>query len=234
VLPDQVVPASGEVKFELPDDPDADYGLIVSKSGYQPNSQRPLPGVTTLSVHLERYRGEVEFKTTAGARLFLKHEGGENRVAGPVPASGLVLVQSLDEGAWSYRIELADHEPASGNITGLVHGKRQTVDRPLKPLPGRLSVAGHGTIEVWEETQRLGTANQWIPLSAGTHHLQLRRPGFRAQSLRVEIPPNRDISPVAAGQGVHSSGQARAGTRPAALQAAIGPGRGTRRATGPA
>lgn len=33
VVPDQVVPASGEVKLELPDDPDADYGLIVNKLG---------------------------------------------------------------------------------------------------------------------------------------------------------------------------------------------------------
>ncbi|MBE7503531.1 MAG: SUMF1/EgtB/PvdO family nonheme iron enzyme [Verrucomicrobiales bacterium] len=197
VLPDQVVPASGEVKLELPDDPNADYGLIVTKAGYQPNSQRILPGVTHLSVHLERYRGEVEFKTTAGARLSLTHEGGETRTAGPAPGRGVMSVPSLDEGNWTYRIELADHEAASGRITGLVHGKKQTVDRPLKPLPGRLSVAGHHTLQIWEGNQRLGPANEWIPLAAGTHDLQLRRPGFRAQSLRVEIPPNRDISRVA-------------------------------------
>jgi hypothetical protein len=169
----------------------------VFKSGYHPQTHAVDTNSGPMVVRLDRLRGEVEFFSTAGAFVHLRHEAGETRTAGPIPASGKLLVQSLDEGAWDWHLLLRDHETNSGRIYNLLHGKPQTVERPLQPLPGRLSIVGHDTMEVWDGAKKLGSANEWIRLAAGAYDLHLRRKGFRTQTLRVVIPPNRDISRVA-------------------------------------
>gem|GEM_PF-650643 len=197
VVTNLTAPPTGQMEILLPDDPDARYSVEAFLSGYHPVTQAVDPDSGPLTIRLEKLRGEVEFLTTAGAFIHLRHEGGEARTAGPVPAAGKLRVQSLDEGTWDWQIHLADHETNSGRIARLLSGRPEKVERPLKPLPGRLSVVGQDTLTVWAGANRLGVANEWIPLPAGTHDLTLRRPGFRSQSLRVDIPPNRDISLVA-------------------------------------
>ncbi|MBE7503614.1 MAG: SUMF1/EgtB/PvdO family nonheme iron enzyme [Verrucomicrobiales bacterium] len=197
VLTNLTVTASGEVDLLLPEDPAADYGLLVFKAGYHEYRQSLKPGSGPIEVRLERLRSELEFRSTPGALIELRHADGETRMAGPVPAGGQLLVQSLDEGDWTWRITRADYETTTGKVTGLAWGKKQVVDRPLQPLPGRLSVVGHPTMEVWRGNTRLQPTDGWIPLAAGAQDLELRRRGFRSQALRVEILPNRDLSRVA-------------------------------------
>jgi serine/threonine protein kinase len=188
---------TNHVQIILPDRTNAQYSLEVFKSGYHPQTHAVDTNTGPMVVRLDRLRGEVEFRSTPGTLINLRHESGETRTAGPVPADGKLLVQSLDEGDWDWRMDHPDYETGSGKITALLYGKPQTVDRPLRPLPGRLSVVGHPTIQVWEGTNRLWPTNDWISLPAGPHDLTLRRPGFRPQTLRVDIPPNRDLSRVA-------------------------------------
>lgn len=201
VLAEKLAPASGELEFDLPEEPAAQYGLVVFKPGHQTIQQLIRAGsdAETIEVqaHLDRLRSEVLLKTTPGASLTLTDALGASRTVGPVESGGELRVQSLEEGDWSYRIELVDHEPATGRIPGLVHGKEHLLDSPLKPMPGRLSVVGHPTMTIWHGENRLHPSDGWIELPAGVHDLQLRRPGFRSEALRVEIPPNRSVSRVA-------------------------------------
>ncbi|MBX3746723.1 MAG: SUMF1/EgtB/PvdO family nonheme iron enzyme [Verrucomicrobiae bacterium] len=201
VLAERQAPASGELEFDLPEDPEAQYGLVVFKPGYQVNQQRIRAGSDTevidVQVHLDRLRGEVLLKSNPGARLTLTDAAGASRTVGPVESGGELLVRSLEEGDWVFRIDLADHAPATGRITRLVQGRQHLLDRPLAPLPGRLSVVGHPTMAIWMGENRLQPSNGWMELPAGVHDLQLRRPGFRSEMLRVEIPPNRAVSRVA-------------------------------------
>jgi hypothetical protein len=187
----------GPLEIPLPDDADAQYSLEVFHPGHHPVTQPVDPQGGPVIIRLERLRGQIELVSTSGAVLELRHASGTARTAGPVPAAGRLLVQSLDEGAWDWRLSLADHASATGRIDRLQHGRPETLNRPLNPLPGRLSVLGPDDLEVWLAGRRLVASNGWLTLPAGDHELELRRPGFRAEALRLTLPPNRTLSRVA-------------------------------------
>lgn len=121
--------------------------------------------------------------TPSGANVFVDDEK-----IGTTP-----LEQRIGIGRHSYRVELADHDTASGDIE-LTADSTETIEVELTPRPATLDVRGApdgATVDI--DGEQRGTVSEPIEISPGAHSLTVRAEGFKPLERNVEAKPGQSL-----------------------------------------
>jgi sulfatase modifying factor 1 len=170
------------------------YHALVTADGYRTVQQdievsesKPL-----WQVKLSERRGELVVTSNPGVSVSALGPDGKAMPLGTTDAQGHLTVTTLREGDYTLNLGLADYRGETVRVS-LIEGRQVEAKKVLEPMLGKLKIGGRNEMEVYEATRRLGKANDWIELPAGTHDLELRCKGFRTERIQVMIPPNRPV-----------------------------------------
>jgi sulfatase modifying factor 1 len=170
------------------------YHALVTADGYRTVQQdievsesKPL-----WQVKLSERRGELVVTSNPGVSVSALGPDGKAMPLGTTDAQGHLTVTTLREGDYTLNLDLADYRGETVPVS-LIEGRQVEAKKVLEPMPGKLKIGGRNEMEVYEAGRRLGKANEWIELPAGTHDLELRCKGFRTERIQVTIPPNRPV-----------------------------------------
>lgn len=144
-------------------------------------------------ITLEESFGYLNVLNTNGLQISFLAAGGKQMTPAAPEQVGGKTIYKLPVGSYEIVFSKPDHEPASRSVE-IREDIPNEMSVELTPLPGSLLVNSAQPTEIWEAGKLLGRTGEWIRKTpAGSRALELRRTGYRAATLPVQVPPNGEV-----------------------------------------
>ncbi|NLB68429.1 MAG: SUMF1/EgtB/PvdO family nonheme iron enzyme [Lentisphaerae bacterium] len=174
-----------------------EYTLDLTHAGYTPLQKDIVISAqnSSFSERLTVLRGELNIITTPGAKIVITDSDGKRTDLGKSDAGGRYNIGTLPEGRYTLELSLRDYAAGVEEVQ-IISGRPAQVRKTLTGLPGSVQISCARDAAVLDVSGReIGRTNKRITgLAAGEHNLSVFTPGFRRETVTLNIPPNGHVS----------------------------------------